>query len=115
MKKIADKKQVYFLFYAHSALQEVWQPYISNIEQSVNLTSGKYDKYAVENKLKGIAQEEGIVFIPMIDWFLEHRSEGPFHLLPRDPHCNQNGYRLIAEKLSGSCPQSVLKNGPASH
>lgn len=115
MKKVSDEKHVYFLFYAHPALQEVWEPYISNVEKSVNLTTGKYDKYAVENQLKRIAQKEGIIFIPMIDWFLEHRSEGPFHLLPRDSHCNQNGYRLIAEKLSASCLQSVLKNGPASH
>jgi lysophospholipase L1-like esterase len=114
MKKVADEKQVYFLFYAHPALQEVFQPYISNIEKSFDLKSGTYDKYAVENQLRRLAQEEGIVFIPMIDWFLKHRSEGPFHLLPRDPHCNQNGYRLIAEKLAGSCPQLVLKNGPAS-
>jgi lysophospholipase L1-like esterase len=115
MKKVADKNQAYFLFYAHPALQEVWEPYIKNIEQSVHLSSGEYDKYAIENQLKKIAQEEGIVFIPMIDWFLQHRSEGPFHLLPRDPHCNQTGYRLIAEKLSGSCPHLVLKNSSTSN
>lgn len=105
MKKVADENQVFFLFYAHPALQEVWEPYINNIKKSVKLPPGKYDKYIFENHLKRIAQEEGIVFIPMIDCFLEHQSEGPFHLLPRDPHCNPTGYRFIAEKLSAFCLQ----------
>jgi lysophospholipase L1-like esterase len=110
MKVISNTNGAQFLFYSHPALQEVWDPYIKNIEQNLGLTPGQYDRYVIENKLIKISNEENIVFIPMIDWFLKHSSEGPFHLLPRDPHCNSNGYRLIAERLSPYLSQLIIKN-----
>lgn len=110
MKTISGTNGAQFLFYSHPALQEVWDPYIKNIEQYHGLKDDQYDRYAIEKKLTEIAQKDHILFIPMIDWFLKHRSEGPFHLLPRDPHCNQEGYRLIGEKLSNPCIQLILKN-----
>lgn len=109
MKNYADKNGAQFLFYAHPALEEVWDPYIKSIEQSNKSKYSKYDRYAVEKKLINISKEEKITFIPMIDWFLAHHSEGPFHLLPRDPHCNQNGYRLIAARLNDYCSRLAMK------
>jgi hypothetical protein len=103
MAMVSKVNGAQFLFYAHPSLHEVWEPYIKNIEQILKLKPGQYDKYAIELQLTRIANEEHIVFIPMINWFWKHESEGPFHLLPRDPHCNPNGYRLIAENLSGYC------------
>ena len=103
MEMVSKANGAQFLFYAHPALHEVWGPYIKNIEEILKLKPGQYDKYAIELELTRIANEENIVFIPMINWFWKHESEGPFHLLPRDPHCNQTGYRLIAENLYGYC------------
>jgi hypothetical protein len=115
MKTISNANGAQFLFYSHPALQEVWNPYINNIEQNLSLKDSQYERYAIENKLTRIAQTNNILFIPMIDWFLKNRSEGPFHLLPRDPHCNQNGYRLIAEKLVNPCLQLILKHQETSN
>ena len=103
MAAVSKANGAQFLFYAHPSLHEVWEPYIKNIEEILKIKPGHYDKYAIESRLVRIAHEENIVFIPMINWFWKHESGGPFHLLPRDPHCNQKGYRLIAENLGGYC------------
>jgi lysophospholipase L1-like esterase len=103
MEMVAKANGAQFIFYAHPALQEVWKPYIKNIEKILKLKPGQYDKYAIESQLTRIANEDNILFIPMINWFWKHESEGPFHLLPRDAHSNQNGYRLIAENLCRYC------------
>jgi lysophospholipase L1-like esterase len=54
----------------------------------------------MENMLAQLAEREKLEFIRMIQYFLDNSSRGPFHLLPRDPHCNPMGYQLIAEKIS---------------
>lgn len=105
MKVVSNANGAQLNFYAHPSLQEVWELYIKNIEETLKIEPGKYDKYAIELQLIRIANQENIVFIPMIDWFWKHQSEGPFHLLPRDPHCNQIGYRLIAENLCRYCSE----------
>jgi hypothetical protein len=105
MKVVSNANGAQLIFYAHPSLQEVWEPYIKNIEEMLKIEPGKYDKYAIELQLIKIANQENIVFIPMINWFWKHQSEGPFHLLPRDPHCNQIGYRLIAENLCRYCSE----------
>jgi len=103
MEMVSKANGAQFLFYAHPSLHEVWEPYIKNIEEIFKIKLWQYDKYAIELQLTMIANEQNIVFIPMINWFWKHESEGPFHLLPRDPHSNQNGYRLIAENLCRYC------------
>lgn len=105
MKVVSNANGAQLIFYAHPSLQEVWEPYIKNVEEILKIEPGKYDKYAIELQLIRIANQENIVFIPMINWFWKHQSEGPFHLLPRDPHCNQIGYRLIAENLCRYCSE----------
>jgi hypothetical protein len=105
----AGESGTQFLFYAYPAFEEVRGPYFKSIEHSIKAKYSKYDRYAVEKKLINISKEDKIAFIPMIDWFLAHHSEGPFRLLPRDPHCNQNGYRLIAARLNDYCSRLAMK------
>jgi hypothetical protein len=110
MNKFVNLHGSQFIFYSHPALEEVWEPYIKHIKQKYNVNDDQYNRYSVENKLKEMSQRDNILFISMIDWFLGHGPDGPFHLLPRDPHCNQKGYRLIAEKLSIICTQLASHN-----
>jgi hypothetical protein len=109
MNKVSKANGACFWFYAHPALQEVWGPSIKKLQQSLGLNPGQYDRYAVENRLKKIAGEDGLVFVPIIDYFRQHESEGPFHLLPLDPHCNQTGYKLIAQVLCNCCAKLLTE------
>jgi hypothetical protein len=84
----------------HPALEEVWEPFIDNTIRIAGIREETYDRYALERKVGGIAQRHGISFVPQIDHFRQHSGEGPFHLLPRDPHSNAAGYRLTAQNLA---------------
>jgi len=89
------------LVYLHPAVDEVWEPNIRYTEARLGLDPARYDRYAIEREVMRASQREGIAFCPLIDYFLQREARGPFHLLPRDPHCNATGYRLSAEALSG--------------
>jgi lysophospholipase L1-like esterase len=89
-----------FLFYSHPALAEVWDPFIRDTEKRLGLKPGQYDRRALEKKLGEVSMETAIPYCPLIDDFLAQKKRGPFHLLPRDPHCNPEGYELTAEVLA---------------
>ena len=100
MKKVAQRSGANFYFYTHPAIAEVWDPYIRDTEKKLKLKAGEYNRYAIESRFREVAKETGIHFIPLIDSFRERQSEGPFHLLPRDPHSNPAGYQLTAETIA---------------
>lgn len=102
MKRIAQENKARFFFYSHPAIAEVWDPYIQGTERKLKLRSGQYDRHALERRFQEVAQKTGTEFIPLVDEFVARQSEGPFHLLPRDPHCNPKGYALTAEVLGQS-------------
>lgn len=99
MKKTADQNHAKLFFYTHPALAEVWDPYIRNTEKRLRLRSGQYDRYALQKRFIKVGEETGTEFIPLIGSFVQRQSEGPFHLLPRDPHSNPRGYDLTAQVL----------------
>lgn len=111
MKKTAEENGARFFFYTHPAVAEVWDPYIRDTERRLALKPGEYNRYTIEKRLQQMAQETKIDFIPLIDYFVKRQSEGPFHLLPRDPHCNPIGSQLTAEVL-GRRVMNNLKNKP---
>ena len=86
-----------FYLYLHPALEEIWEPYIADSVHRLGISRSAYNPYALEQEIKEIAHRHGIEFIPQIDEFRARASEGPFHLLPRDPHCNETCYRITAE------------------
>ena len=100
MKEVCAQNGAQFLLYTHPSLGEVWEPFIRETEKAKGLKPGQYDRLALEKRLQQIAAEEKFTFIPLVPYFQAHQSEGPFHLLPRDPHCNPTGYRLTAEVLA---------------
>lgn len=100
MKKTAEEHGARFAFFSHPHLEEVWDPHIAMIEKRFRLKEGQYDRYRLERKLKEIAERKGLEFCPVVDFFRKNKNSGPFHLLPRDPHCNPEGYRIMADLLA---------------
>jgi len=100
MKQIAEENSATFYFYLHPAVGEVWEPYIQKTKRELNLPDSQYNRYVLEHRLIKIANKREIGFVPLIDFFLKKQSDGPFHLLPRDPHANQVGYELTAKALA---------------
>ena len=89
-----------FFFYSHPSIQEVWDPYIRRVQTELRLAPGEYNCYALENFLVATAKEISVGFCPLVAHFVSQQNRGPFHLLPRDPHCNPAGYRMQAEALA---------------
>jgi lysophospholipase L1-like esterase len=97
-----------FLFCLHPAVAEVWDPFIQDTIRARGLKPGQYDRYALEKRLRGVAKDTTTDFCPLIDYFVTRQERGPFHLLPRDPHCNPAGYQTTAEALARHMQQHGL-------
>jgi lysophospholipase L1-like esterase len=100
MDATARRNGARLVFYSHPALAEVWDPFIRDTEKRLGLRAGRYDRYALERRLREVSAATGVPYCPLIDAFLAKRERGPFHLLPRDPHCNPAGYQVTAETLA---------------
>ena len=98
MRDIAAERQVGFAVYAHPAVGAVWDPVMDRLV--AHLGGRAYDRFAVEDRIAREVESVGVSFIPIAAYFVERQERGPFHLLPRDPHCNAAGYRLQAEVLA---------------
>ena len=100
MQSVAKDHEATLYLYMHPDLDEVWQPHIDLVKDSLGDGAQFYNPYALEERMSVIAAEHGVPFCPMITPFREQASRGPFHQLPRDPHCNGAGYQLQAEVLA---------------
>ena len=80
--------------------------YTSRVQTKLRLAPGEYNRYALEDFLVVTAKEISVAFCPLVDYFVSQQDRGPFHLLPRDPHCNPVGYRIQAEALARFLRQS---------
>ena len=105
MKEVVEENHARFFFYSHPAIAEVWDPYIRDTEQRLKLKLGEYDRHALERRVEEVAKQTETEFIPLIDGFVARQSEGPFHLLSRDPHANPRGNELTAQALEKSVLQ----------
>jgi hypothetical protein len=113
MDAAAKRQGAGFFFYSHPALGEVWDPYIRDTEKRLGLPPGRYDRHALERRLAAVAAARSVLYCPLIDTFLANRSRGPFHLLPRDPHCNPAGYEVTAEAIARFLAASGRVRRPA--
>jgi len=111
---IARENGAKLICYAHPAVETVWNPAVERVERQFGVKPEEYDRYALERQIGKTCQNEGIPFCPLIDYFLANESRGPFHLLPRDPHCNATGYELQAEALAKFFADAKLLPPPAS-
>ena len=106
MSKVCRENGARFFFYSHPSIQEVWDDYTSRVQTKLRLAPGEYNRYALEDFLVVTAKEISVAFCPLVDYFVSQQDRGPFHLLPRDPHCNPVGYRMQAEALARFLRQS---------
>ena len=101
MRKCCTSADARFLTYAHPSAFEVWNQSIKRAIRDQGLDPASYDRHALEKRLQEVARATGVEFCPLISHFELHQDRGPFHLLPKDPHCNGVGYEMTAEVLSG--------------
>jgi hypothetical protein len=119
IKESCSKAEARFLFYAHPALEEVWDPSVRTMINVLGLKPEQYDRYALEKRLHAVAAEAEIDYCPLIEYFARRQYRGPFHLLPREAHCNPAGYELTAEALAahmtthGYFPEQVVDSSPS--
>jgi lysophospholipase L1-like esterase len=107
MNQSCGSRGVKFIFYAHPSLDEVWDSTIEETIRANGLKPGQYDRFALEQRLRAVSQATATDFCPLIDYFAQRQDRGPFHLLPRDPHCNPAGYQVTAEALA----EHLLRRG----
>jgi lysophospholipase L1-like esterase len=100
INQTAEANHARLLVFAHPALAETWNPYLAQAQQNLELDGKSFDRYALQNSLREISARQSVLFCPLIETFVRHQERGPFHLLPRDPHCNPAGYQLTAEILA---------------
>jgi hypothetical protein len=98
MERSCGQSGARLVMYAHPSVAEVWDPFIAQVERAQHLSPGEYDRYALEKRL--CAEMSAFDFCPIVQYFADRQERGPFHLLPRDPHCNGTGYQLTAEVLA---------------
>jgi len=114
MDESARQDGAEFGVYAHPALPEVWEPYIEDTIRTAGLDPDEYDASILERRLDQVVTASGARFCPLIDTFRAQQERGPFHLLPRDPHCNPAGYQVTAEKLAAFVVE-LLRSRLADH
>lgn len=97
MKNACQENQAEFILTQHPHAWETWD------------TGPTEDqKVWLHRRLLATAATADVRFCPVVPFFLEHRAEGPFHLLPRDPHCNGKGYEMTARCLAGFIESNQL-------
>ena len=99
-----------FVYYLNPHPIEVWNPYIVSVENRLGLQPGSVDRYTIDRRLRRISEENKIKYLSFIEYFIKNQSRGPFHLLPRDPHCNPRGYELTAEALTANLAPMVAES-----
>jgi lysophospholipase L1-like esterase len=100
MRDVAADHGAGFAVYAHPEASETWDPVIDDTLARAGIGEAEYDRFALERRMGEELARREVVLLPMIDYFVDKQERGPFHLLPRDPHCNAEGYRMQAERLA---------------
>lgn len=96
-KEIADKSRCRLVLTQHPSIQEVWMEGISPEAQN-----------RFQERVRKAAKEAGVTFVPVLEEYRGRKNEGPFHLLPRDGHCNAEGYRVMGEILAKKIFEAVV-------
>ncbi len=85
MDETCRKNGAMLILSQHPHSWEVWDQ-SSTEEQS----------FWLHRKLQSVADAYNVRFCGVVPFFMQHNREGPFHLVPRDPHCNGKGYEMTA-------------------
>lgn len=95
-KEITDRNRCRLVATQHPSVQEVWMEKIPTEAQN-----------RFQERLKKATAEAGVTFVPVLEEYRGRKKEGPFHLLPRDGHCNEQGYRVMGEILAKKISEAV--------
>jgi lysophospholipase L1-like esterase len=95
MKRTCDENGAVFILTQHPSLSEVWLD-----------PKPEKNRYLLQSQLQAATDSCHAAFCPVVSFFVTNRSQGPFHLLPRDPHCNAKGYELMATRLASFLDES---------
>jgi len=95
---IAEKNQCKLVVIQHPSIQEIWME---------DLPAEARDRF--QQKIRQACQSAGVTFLPLLDEFRKRRTEGPFHLLPSDGHCNAKGYQVTAEVLARHLAEKTIQ------
>ena len=99
---IAEKNQCKLVVIQHPSIQEIWME---------DLPAEARDRF--QQKIRQACQNVGVTFLPLLDEFRKRRTEGPFHLLPNDGHCNAKGYQITSEILARYLAKEPIQSGGA--
>jgi lysophospholipase L1-like esterase len=108
MQRRADEHGALFAAYLHPDVGATWDPVIEDTKSRID-PSAEFDRYALERRSGVELEGRGIAFVPLIRYFAERQHRGPFHLLPRNPHCNAEGYRMQAEALADYLAPQLIR------
>jgi len=107
MNRMTRANEAKLLCFLTSSIEEVWTPFVRERQRTLGLKPGQYDIHLVEKGVANAAQQSGVPFCPLIDYFLANESRGPFHL-PRDGHFNPASHEITAEGLARCLIQSNI-------
>lgn len=111
MNRSASDHGALFAVYLHPDAASAWDPVIQDSVAGID-PSRSYDRFALERRVTEELERRGVRFVPLVAYFVERQERGPFHLLPRDPHCNAEGYRMQAERLAEFLAEEALSSPP---
>jgi len=112
MADTANAHDAAFAAYLHPDVGATWDPVIEDTRASIG-PDVEFDRYALERRVGQEIGRHGVVFLPLVRQFAEQQERGPFHLLPRDPHCNAEGYSVQAEALAEFVRQALERQPTA--
>ena len=109
MNRTASDHGALFAVYLHPDAGSVWDPVIQDTTAGID-PSRDYDRFALERRAAAELERRDVRFVPLVAYFAQRQERGPFHLLPRDPHCNAEGYRMQAERLAEFLSEEALSS-----
>ena len=107
MQQVSHANGAAFAVYLHPDIGAVWDPMIEDA-RSRGGGGATYERFALERRVSLELARGEVPFLPLVDYFVARQERGPFHLLPRDPHCNATGYRMQAERLAERIQAAAL-------
>ncbi len=108
MQRSARAHGAEFVFFGHPEAGEVSDVYIEAVSRQLGIPLSRYDRYAVDARVREAARSAGVPYLSTIDAFAANQSRGRLHLLPYDGHLAPAGHQLLAELLADHLVEHVL-------
>ncbi len=97
-----------FVVFGHPEAAEDSDAYIEAISKELGIPPSRYDRHAVDKRVRAAASAAGVPYLSTIDTFHANQSRGKLHPLPYDGHLSPAGHQLMAELLADHLVERVL-------